>query len=288
MFDSNKDPKIVKEEKGQPPFSQEELIQLEKKYKFWPKKKLGQNFIIDRELAQEMVKALNLSPQERVYEIGPGFGAITYFLIQKSSQVIVIEKDKQLANILQEIFPSEKKLKIIQADIQDFLASPPSPGKFIGNPPYSLSSPLIHQLLSLQPRPKKIILLLQKEVGERIMARPPRANRLSIFVQLSGEVKMIREVSKKSFFPQPKVDSVLLEIEAKDSPLAISSLTLINKAFSSPRKTLLNNLVSSQLGKRVVLANYLQQIGIDSFRRPGSLTIENWKNLFSYFQKLKN
>jgi len=289
MFDSNKAKKFVKEKGGFPPFNREQLISLEKKHHFHPLKRLGQSFLIDQNLAQEIVAALKLTSEETVYEIGPGFGILTYFLVRQAQRVVAIEKDKRLVEILKEIFSQAPNLEIVSADIREFLTLPLAPGKFIGNPPYYLSSPLIHQLLTLQPRPKTIVLLLQKELGEKIVTLPPKANRLSVFVQLTSKVRIIRLVGREAFWPSPQVDSVLLEIQPRaSSSLRPQNLAFINQAFSFPRKTLLNNLSPRKSGERTVFAARLQQEGIDPLRRPGSLSLKEWRRLFPYFQKRNN
>lgn len=289
MFNSNKAEKFVKEKEGLPPFNREQLIFLERKHRFQPRKRLGQNFLIDKNLAQAIVAALKLKKEETVYEIGPGFGILTYFLLQQAQKVVAIEKDQRLVEILKKTFSSTPNLEIVSADIREFLTRALAPGKFIGNPPYYLSSPLIHQLLTLQPRPQTIVLVLQKELGEKIIAQPPKANRLSVFIQLTSRAQVICPIKQEAFWPRPQIDSLLLEIQPFNTPpLSPKNLAFINRAFSSPRKTLLNNLSGKKSKERPFLASRLQSQGIDPLRRPGSLFLEEWKNLLRYFQKKNN
>ena len=286
MLDINKTEKFVKGEEGLPPFNKEQLIFLERKYHFQPRKRLGQNFLIDKNLAQAIVAALKLGKEEIVYEIGPGFGILTYFLLQQAKKVVAIEKDQRLAEILKKTFSSTPNLEVVSADIREFLTRALTPGKFIGNPPYYLSSPLIHQLLTLQPRPQTIVLVLQKELGEKIIAQPPKANRLSVFIQLTSRPQVICPINQEAFWPRPQIDSLLLEIQPfNTSPLSPQNLAFINQAFSSPRKTLLNNLSGKKSKGRPLLASRLQSQGIDPLRRPGSLSLEEWRKLFWLFSK---
>jgi len=286
MSDINKTEKFVKEKEGLPPFNREQLILLERKYHFQPRKRLGQNFLVDKNLAQVIVATLKLEKKEVVYEIGPGFGILTYFLLQQAKKVVAIEKDRRLVEILKKTFSSTPNLEVVSADIREFLTRALTPGKFIGNPPYYLSSPLIHQLLTLQPRPQTIVLVLQKELGEKIIAQPPKANRLSVFIQLTSRAQVIRSIGREAFWPRPQIDSLLLEIQPFNTPpLSLQNLAFINRAFSSPRKTLLNNLSGEKSRERPLLASRLQSRGIGPLRRPGNLSLEEWRNLLQLFSK---
>ena len=301
-------------------FSKNELINLWNQYHFQPSKSLGQNFLVDAKVAEETVKALELDSSDIVYEIGPGCGSLTCLLVPKAKKVTVIEKDKQLVDILKNLFQKCPNLEIIEGDILKFLSLPHPQGKFIGNPPYYLSSPLLRQLLSIKPRPETIVLTLQKELGEKIIAQPPRANHLSVFVQLTSQVKIIGPVNRQSFWPVPAVDSLLLEIRPSKLPLSVEATAIIKLAFSTPRKTLLNGLCSrsgsdrNKIRLRFAVAKLrrdkvrqkiregelrhdeirlrrdeirlaLLEAGINPESRPGVLQLEEWKKLFKLFSK---
>lgn len=269
-------------------FSKNELIDIGNKYHFRPSKSLGQNFLVDSKITEEIVNALDLNPSEIVYEIGPGFGSLTHLLVAQAKEVIAIEKDQRLVKILKDLFQKSPNLKIISGDILDFLNSSHPQGKFIGSPPYYLSSPLLRLLLSTKPRPKTIVLTLQKELGEKIMAQPPKANHLSVFIQLTSQVRIIRSISRQAFWPVPAVDSLLLEIKPSKIPLNPEAITIIRQAFATPHKTLLNNLHPQLSSDRKKISSSLLGIGINPQSRPGVLSLEEWLKLIKLFSKGKS
>ena len=268
--------------------SKKELLNLWRKYNFRPNNRLGQNFLVDFAKIQEIVSALEVSSHDMVYEVGPGFGALTCFLASRAKEVVAIEKDKRLVQILGNVCADYPNVTIIHNDILQFLQREHPQGKFIGNPPYYLTSPLIHQLLEIKPRPLSIVLTLQKEVGEKILSRPPKANRLAIAAQITSRVEKIDLLDRQSFWPMPAVDSLLIKIQPFDEPpLSVETLKFLNKSFSAPRKTLLNNLKSQFPVKREQILEIFSNLGLPAKIRPGALSLEDWKKLIQIFPKGK-
>ena len=188
---------------------------------FKPNKRLGQNFLISQKVLQRIIQTAELSKKDTVLEIGPGLGTLTQALAQRVKKVIAIEKDKRMVEILKDVLGDYKNVEIIQGDI---LKDSPSDTvlpkhkdcirrtvldapkyKVVANIPYYLTSPLIRLFLESIKPPQEMVLLIQKEVAQRICSRPPKMSLLAIAVQFYSQPKIISYVSKKSFWPQPRV-----------------------------------------------------------------------------------
>lgn len=180
--------------------------------------KLGQHYLSDRDVLAEIIKCAEIKKGERVVEVGPGKGVLTSELLKKGAEVMAVEIDKELVEILKkELGGDNKNLKIINQDILDFIPiSHLAPSdKLIGNIPYQITSPLLRKIFKLNNPPKLIILMVQKEVAERICAKPGDSRRgfLSVVVQYYARPEIVRIVSKESFYPVPKVESAILRVE---------------------------------------------------------------------------
>jgi len=267
-----------------------------KKYHFRPKKQLGQNFLIDKRVVKDLIRAAELKKEETVLEVGPGLGSITEELVKIAKKVIVVEKDKRLIEILknnleQHLAPDylKRRVKIIYGDILKFNPKRYSLNakryKIVANPPYCIICPLIKKFLQDKDPPKLMVLLVQKEVAERMCAKPPKMSLLSVTVQLFSKIEIVKMVKKESFFPEPKVDSSIVRIK----PLRKSKLIdldlffkIVKTGFSHPRKQLKNNL-KEIFGNKT--ERILKQTGIDSYRRAETLSLEEWILLAKNFKK---
>ncbi len=271
-----------------------------KKHDFKPQKRLGQNFLIDQNIVNKIVKIAQISKKDTILEIGPGTGAITKALAQKSKKVIAVEKDPQLSKILKENLSSFKNTSIITSDIrrtvilgQSFFDSPSRtvilgqslkdcPWKVVANLPYYLSQHVIRKLLELENQPEKIVLLVQKELAQRICAKPPRMNILAVSVQFYSQPEIKGYVSKTCFWPQPKVDSAIIEINPLEKTQEISSerfFKTVKAGFFAPRKQLANNLTSQLKKGREGIIKAIKKTGIEEKARAENLTIKEWINL---------
>lgn len=245
-----------------------------------PKKYLGQNFLINHGIIEKIIRAGELTKNDVVLEIGPGSGVLTQALAEKAGKVIAIEKDVRLISELKNRFKNFENIEIIEGDIlkvssEDYNLKAES-YKLIGNIPYYITSHLLRKVLSSPgsgwPKPELIILMVQKEVAQRIVAKPPDMSLLALSVQLYSNPKIVSYVSKGSFRPIPKVDSAILKIEPKedvDHGLIEKALVLAKKAFASKRKQLKNTL-----GKKI-----LEKSNIESKKRPEELELDSWKKL---------
>ena len=265
-------------------------------YGLSPKKHLGQNFLINKNLPEKIVMAGEVSSSDTVLEVGGGFGVLTEKLAQAAKEVIVVEKDETLALVLKEKFKNNKNVKIIKGDILKTDLSELENYKIIANLPYQISSIFLKRFLSAKNKPNLIVLMLQKEVVERILAKPGKMNLLALSVQFFGKPKKIMDVSKNNFYPVPKVDSAVIRIDIKDvgnnkdiidnlSQLSWPSPSLEEKmfrlakvGFGQKRKQLKNNLKNLEIPEEQILGAF-KKIGLKDSVRPQELSVENWIEL---------
>ena len=222
-----------------------------------PKKSLGQNFLTSKKAIFEIIKAGEIKENDFILEIGPGKGALTEKILETKANLIAIEKDRDLISFLEEKFEKDLNNKkftllendILNIDLDKFLIEKIGKNKnykLIANIPYYITGAIIEKFLSINKKPEKIVILIQKEVAERIVAKDKKESILSLAVKLYGEPKLIYKVSAGSFFPKPKVDSAILSIninkEILDKKLEEKYLLIVKKAFSHKRKMMLGNL----------------------------------------------
>jgi 16S rRNA (adenine1518-N6/adenine1519-N6)-dimethyltransferase len=247
------------------------------------KKSLGQNFISDRKILEKIANAADLTKADTVVEVGPGFGTLTAILAEKAQKVITVEKDHRLIEGLREKFPDSQRISIIESDIleisPDTLDIHEDAYKIVANIPYYITSHFIRSVFEKWPKPSVMVLTVQKEVAQRIIAHPPHMNLLALSVQLYADAKIITTIKRGSFHPVPTIDSAIIKIVPKKQLPEVSItdfFQLIKMGFSSPRKQLLNNLrIHKERAKAA-----LEKIGISPTVRPEVLSLENWEHLF--------
>jgi len=270
-------------------FSLKDIKNTLKEYEIRPSKRLGQNFLIREDVADKVLKAGEISSSDTILEIGPGLGSLTFKLAASAKKVIAIEKDKRMADILKKSI-NNPNAEIIRGDILKFDINDLGLRgyKIISNLPYCISSPVIRKFLEEKKKPELMVLMLQKEVAQRIKAKPPFMNILAVSVQIYAQVEIKEYVSKKSFWPEPKVDSAIVKIIIKDNYLKeikdIDMFFKIVKAgFSHPRKQILNNFSKVLKLEKKDTEEWLKKNNIDSKRRAQTLKIEEWLALYKTF-----
>ncbi len=251
------------------------------------KKSLGQHFLNSPKVISDIVSAGKLNDHDLVLEIGPGEGVLTKALLDKNVSVVAIEKDDRLVPFLNEKFLKEistNKLKLVHSDVLDFDLKKiiNKPYKVIANIPYYITGQIIRVFLETNKQPESMVLLIQKEVAERIVAKDGKESLLSLSVKIYGEPKIIRFVGKGAFTPQPNVDSAVLSIEniSKEKLGAISEtlfFKILHSGFAHKRKQLLPNL--SSLYKKEHLLEVFDMCKIDHKSRAEDLSLETWINL---------
>jgi 16S rRNA (adenine1518-N6/adenine1519-N6)-dimethyltransferase len=262
-----------------------ELLEMLKNNDLFAKKKLGQNFLISGSTLTKIVETADLSKKDYVIEVGPGFGILTEQLALKADRVSACEYDAELIPILKKNLQAHTNIEIIHEDALK-LRLPSENYKLVANIPYYITSPILMHFLDPktadQKRPELIVLLVQKEVAQKICVKQGEYSVLSLEVQIFGKPSIAGYVNKNCFYPEPKVDSAILKIEVFPTP-AISDTTLfmriIKTAFSQRRKTLINSLRSGIKCTREELDEILLKAEIIPSRRPQELSIEEWQKL---------
>lgn len=253
---------------------------------FKPKDYLGQNFLIDEEVLGEMIKIAELKPTDVILEVGPGLGILTRQLAAKTKEIWAVEKDQKLIPLLNVELKGEKNIHIVHDDILRFHVSENIKGdyKVVANIPYYLTSKLIRNFLELQSQPELLVLMVQKEVGERVVAMPGELSLLGISVQIYSEPQIAAYVSRQSFWPVPEVDSVILKIVPKNKYPQIRDKKLffriLKMAFAGKRKQISNSLSNGLKWPKEKIIDLLKQAKIEPMKRPQDIEIEQWIRLY--------
>lgn len=243
------------------------------------KKSLGQNWLKDRDILIDIADHASVDGVNTVVEIGPGLGTLTSALFQFFEKVIAVELDDRLAENLPKSFPG-KNLEVVHKDVLSLnLDELNLPEKYVvaGNIPYYITSPIIQKFLHEEHKPEKIVILIQKEVAERLAAKPGDYSILGLSAQIYAKVTLGPVVSREFFTPPPKVDSQVVVLEPLETPLASEkTIALIKLGFIAPRKKLATNLtIGLKLPKEEILQKFAAN-GISENARPADLTIADW------------
>jgi len=256
-----------------------------------PKKSLGQHWLEDDDCLQAMLDAAEASADDTVLEIGPGLGTLTRKLVKAVDQVMAVEFDERLARELSGRVTADN-LRVQQQDILKFdLTQMPAGYKVIANIPYYLTSNLVRVLSESSNQPAKAVLLIQKEVAERVAAKPGAMSLLSVTAQFYWQVSLARVVEAELFTPPPKVDSQILILSRRPEPLFLdvdprSFFRLVKAGFSERRKTLRNSISGGLRFSKEEAEQLLTSAGIDANLRAQNLTLQQWHDLFMAYQKL--
>jgi len=247
-------------------------------------KSLGQHWLKDRDTLLRIAKRAELSSDDVVLEIGPGLGTLTSALLKLAQKVIAVEFDENLAHKLPGQFPG-KNLEVINQDILDFdLSKLPVGYKVVANVPYYITSMIIKKLMTAKNRPSLVVLLVQKEVAERLAAQPGDMSILSISAQVYAEVTLGDVVSAELFTPPPKVDSQVVILRSKITNIFSEIdekkfFKIVKAGFSAKRKKLRSSL-SGGLGKsKLEIEKLLGALSISPDARAEQLSIDDWKKL---------
>ena len=249
---------------------------------------LSQNFLADPDVLEAILAAADPSPGRRVLEIGPGLGLLTGGLLDSGASVTAVELDRGLAAFLRERFDGSTSLRLIEGDAldQDLVRLVEPPYDVVANLPYHITSPILHALLGSPPRPERLVLMVQREVAERIAAPPGKMSYLSVFVQYHAKVRIALLVPANAFEPEPAVESAVIVVEPYppddrlDPALEDELWRLVQAAFRERRK-MIHNVLSRQLpldASRVGVA--LAKANIDPDRRPQTLAVGEWLALY--------
>lgn len=254
-------------------------------------KSLGQNFLIDENVLEKIVKSADLKKDDFVFEIGPGLGTLTEELLKKCQKVIAIEKDKKLSEKLLKDFSNlDSKVKIINDDIlkiklEEFIKTYSSNGKYklVSNIPYYITSPIIKMFLESDNQPEIIVLLMQKEVAERICAKAGKMSMIALGVQVYGEPEIIDYVENTSFYPVPKVGSAILKIsnikKSFSNEYYQQLFQVMKIGFSAKRKKLASNLSAGFRFSKTEGENVIIKANLNLNIRAQELELQDWEKL---------
>lgn len=256
-----------------------------------PARSKGQNFLINEKIYDDIVNAAEIGPNDTVLEIGPGLGFLTMKLAAKAKKVIAVELDDRLANYLQIGIDAQDKenVEIVNGDILKFNLGKYIPHgesyKIVANLPYNITSIFLRLFLSGEHKPDSLVLMLQKEVAERIVASPPDMSLLSVSIQYYSEPEIVRIVKAGNFWPEPEVDSAVIKIKTHNLKFKIAEdkrfFRLVHFGFSAKRKMLKNNLAAGLKIDGKIIEKELEKCGLDLKVRAEALTLSNWQKLFA-------
>jgi 16S rRNA (adenine1518-N6/adenine1519-N6)-dimethyltransferase len=259
-------------------------------------KGLGQNFLQDQTALEKIVQAAEIQPDDVVLEIGPGLGSLTRYLALSAKTVIAVELDREILPVLETVLAPYPNTIIVEGDILQ--VSPASlvdtdDYLVVANVPYYITSAIFRHLLETTPRPRRLVLTIQKEVAERICAKPGDMSLLTLSVQVYGQPKIAAIIPAEAFFPVPKVDSAIIRVDMFPepripSPLLNTFFHMAKAGFSQKRKTLRNSLSAGLRLSTSEAAQLLEQSDIDPMRRAETLSIDEWGQLSVQYQKRTN
>ena len=254
------------------------------------KKSLGQHWLNDATSLEAIAAAAELSDTDTVLEIGPGPGALTKLLVHKAKHVVAIELDDNLAAQLPQTVQAAN-LEVVNADILHYdLGQLPADYKVVANIPYYLTSHLLRILSEASSPPTTMVLLIQKEVAERVAAQPGAMSILSVSVQLYYSVELGPIISADKFVPPPKVDSQVLILKRLEQSLVPAEevkafLQVVKAGFAARRKTLLNSLAGGLREEKSVVEAALQTANLQPQQRPQELSLQQWFDLYKALHK---
>lgn len=252
------------------------------------RQKLGQHFLINPEVPEVIVAALEPTAGDTIIEVGPGHGELTQAIVSaiKASgadnvRIIAVERDPALAEEVRQRFKEYSFLEVVEADILQFLKDPEAGAttkngyKLVGNIPYYLTGHLLRVVGERETQPARTILMIQKEVAERIAAEPPRMNRLAASVQFWAKPQILIDVPKEDFNPPPEVESALILLSAKEKPVTDKEVyyALVRKLFAQPRKTIMNNLAGKNSDDKNKALAILEKLSVSPDSRPQDLSV---------------
>ncbi|MBI5965963.1 MAG: ribosomal RNA small subunit methyltransferase A [Chloroflexi bacterium] len=258
-----------------------------KRFHLRAEKSLGQNFLQDSSALERIALAAEIKENDCVLEIGPGLGSLTRYLAFSAKEVTAVELDPDMLAPLRAVLTPYQNVRVVHGDIlklsvseivkeQDYLV--------VANIPYYITSAVIRHLLESDPKPRRVVLTIQKEVAERICSKAGDLSLLALSVQVYGKPSIAAIIPAASFHPAPKVDSAILRIDIYNEPLVPRGLLktffkLTKAGFGQKRKTLRNSLSSGLHIKPQEAEALLTSTGIDYMRRAETLSIDEWKRL---------
>jgi 16S rRNA (adenine1518-N6/adenine1519-N6)-dimethyltransferase len=259
----------------------------------YPSKRLGQHFLRDQRTIHRIIEALDPKPDETIVEIGPGTGALTSALVERAGRVVAIEFDNKLTPLLQDRFAGFENFKLVMADALtvNFCAEilPARSARLVANLPYNISTAILQRLIAQRTCLDEMVVMLQREVVERVLAPPGTSDRgyISVFVEAYCETEKLFDVAPGAFRPPPKVWSSVMRLTRMNAEIKDESLLweVVSAGFAQKRKTILNNLrhasgrLQEALKRNGGASIVLCKANVELQRRAETLTLEEWKKI---------
>ncbi len=258
-----------------------------KAYGAYANKDLGQHFLVDEHSLEAIVEAADVHDNERVVEVGPGMGILTKELCKRAKEVVALELDRSMIAIVKTSCIKHTNLRVENVDVLKYNTDELGEYKVVANVPYYITSAIIRLFLESDNKPEEMVLLIQREVAERICAKPARMSVLAVSVQFYGNPSIVEVVPRTAFFPAPKVDSAILKIRVYKKPLFDVDkrifFRIVKAGFHEKRKQLINSLSGGLLLSRDVVEEMLKKAGINPMTRAEGLTMMDWYNLYNVY-----
>lgn len=251
------------------------------------KKRFGQHFLSDVSILTRIVDAAELSARDAVIEVGPGLGSLTAVLADRVARVIAVEVDRDLVVTLRERFAHRPEVSIVEADILDSTpstlladAGASSPYVVVANLPYNIAAPVLRRFLEADIPPTRLVIMVQLEVAEAIVATSGHMSLLSVATQVYADTSMVMKVAPGAFSPPPKVQSAVVRIDVLPQPRIDTPIdaffTVVRAGFGNPRKQLRNSLSFGLHVKQEIVDDVMRAAGVDATLRPQMLSIDDW------------
>ncbi len=246
-------------------------------------RRLGQNFLVEPAALARILEAADLKPDDAVLEVGPGLGVLTGELLRRAGRVVAVEIDRRLCAWLRERFSRFPHFTLVENDILRVVPGDlmgPNPYLVVANLPYAITSAALRYLLEAQPKPVRLVVMVQWEVARRLTATPPEMSLLALSVQYYARPEIVARVPAGCFYPTPRVDSAVVRLEVYAQPHlstpAEAFFRLVHAAFAHPRQQI-GKTLSAGLGRpREEVTTALKTAGIDPRRRPETLGLGEW------------
>lgn len=260
-------------------------------------KRLGQHFLVDTGIHKSIAAAANLTLEDTVIEVGPGTGLLTDVLSPQVARVIAVEVDPRMVELLKETLAGTSNVAVVEADILKVTPGRLLAGyggqaqgryKVVANLPYYITSPVIRHFLTGDVRPELMVVMVQEEVARSMTARPGDMSLLSVSVQLLARTSVVKRVPARSFYPPPKVDSMVVRLETIAEPAVPASqvahfVEFVAAGFRSPRKHVRNSLANGLDASHEYVGSLLAGAAVEPSRRPETLAVEEWVRLWELY-----
>lgn len=253
--------------------------------RFRPRKGLGQHFLTDNLVLDQVVAAADIAAGDVVLEVGPGLGSLTRRLMERGAQVCAVEIDPDLAAALAARLGNPSNLAVVEGDARTIdlasLVGAERPYKVVANLPYYAANPIIRRFLESIPKPRLMVVMVQEEVARSMVAGQGKMDLLSVAIQYYAVPSLVATVPPQAFRPPPKVASAILRLDLRPGPAVeavdeVAFFNVVRAGFSAPRKQLRNSLSLGLGASPASVGSLLETIGLDGSRRPATLSLEEW------------